>query len=101
MPETIAGFESNMRNHVAQMIDGVNTLFVVDCDKDALWKLYLDSFPKGANEIFRTRQENDCSACRHFVKVFGNVVAIKDGEVSTIWDFEAGPKIWAFCDGTV
>jgi hypothetical protein len=42
------------------MIEGVNVLFTVDLDKDALWKLYLDSFPAGANEIFRTRAENDC-----------------------------------------
>lgn len=92
MQDTFAGFEGQLQEHVAKMIDGVSTLFVVDLDKDALWKLYLDSFPKGTNEIFRTRAENDCSACRHFVKAFGNVVAIKDGKVSTIWDFEAGPK---------
>lgn len=88
MQETFAGFESNMRKHVAQMIEGVNTLFTVDLDKDALWKLYLDSFPVGTNEIFRTRTENDCSACRHFIKAFGNVVAIKGGKIATIWDFE-------------
>ncbi len=87
MIETFAGFQARMRAHVAQMIDGVNQLFTVDLDKDALWKLYLDSFPKGANEIFRTRAENDCSACRHFVKAFGNVLSIKNGVVTSIWDF--------------
>ena len=92
MPETFAGFERQLREHVASMIEGVNTLFTVDLDKDALWKLYLDSFPAGANEIFRTRQENDCSACRHFIKAFGNVVSIRGGKVCSIWDFEAGPK---------
>jgi hypothetical protein len=74
------------------MVKDVNTLFTVDLDKDAIWKLYLDSFPAGTNEIFRTRAENDCSACRHFVKAFGDVVAIKAGVVTSIWDFEAGPK---------
>jgi hypothetical protein len=86
--QTFAGFEAKMREHVAEMIKDVNTLFTVDLDKDALWKLYLDSFPAGTNEIFRTRAENDCSACRHFVKAFGNVVSIQAGVVSSVWDFD-------------
>ena len=85
-------FNKQLRKHVAEMVDGVNTLFTIDLDKDALWKLYLDSFPEGMNPIFRTRTENDCSACRHFVKSFGNVVSIKNGQLTSIWDFEAGPK---------
>jgi hypothetical protein len=88
MTETFGSFESKMREHVTQMIEDTKTLFVVNTDKDALWQLYLDSFPKGTNEIYRTRTENDCSACRHFIKVFGNVVSIKDGKITSIWDFE-------------
>lgn len=85
-------FQEKLEKHVSEMVKDRNNLFVVDLDKDALWKLYLDSFPEGTNEIFRTRQENDCSACRHFVKTFGNVVSINNGNVTSIWDFEAGPK---------
>lgn len=92
MEDNFAGFQSKMQEHFAEMVEGVNTLFTVSLDKDALWKLYLDSFPTGTNEIYRTRTENDCSACRHFVKSFGNVVAIKGNRILTIWDFEAGPK---------
>ncbi|MCK9571258.1 hypothetical protein M0R72_20080 [Candidatus Pacearchaeota archaeon] len=88
MQDIFAGFESNMRKHFAEMIKDVNILFTVDLDKDALCKLYLDSFPAGTNEIFRTRTENDCSACRHFIKAFGNVVVIKGGKLATIWDFD-------------
>jgi hypothetical protein len=86
--QTFAGFKSNMRKHFAEMIEGVNVLFTVDLDKDALWKLYLESFPAGTNEIFRTRTEHDCSACRHFIKAFGNVVAIKGNRMVSIWDFD-------------
>jgi hypothetical protein len=92
MIETFSQFENKLRAHVDEMLKNVNTLFTVDLDKDVLWKLYLDSFPEGTNKVFRTRAENDCSACRHFVKAFGNVVSIKNNQVTSIWDFEAGQK---------
>ena len=38
-------FRALLQNNVQQMVDGQNTLFVVDVDKDAMWELYLDSFP--------------------------------------------------------
>ena len=61
-------------------------LFRTDVDLDKLWNLYLDSFPEGTNEIFRERCEYDCSNCRHFVKEIGNVVAVIDGKLVSIWD---------------
>lgn len=63
-------------------------LFEVELDKDELWNLYLDSFPEGTNNIFRTRREYDGSYDRSFVRNFGNVVVIKNNQVKTIWDFE-------------
>jgi len=80
--------ESAMREHVNLMTKDVKSLFVTDTDRDVLWNLYLSSFPKGTNEIVKTRTEHDCSACRHFVKAFGNVVSIKNGVITSIWDFD-------------
>ena len=51
------------------------------------WNLYLDSFPAGTNEIYRERRWHDCSCCRQFIKTIGNVVVIKNGTITTIWDF--------------
>lgn len=76
-----------MQNHFNDMVIGVNQLFVVNISGDDLWNEYLNSFPEGTNRVFRMRREFDCSACRHFVKQFGNVIALKNGVVSTIWDF--------------
>ena len=75
-------------SHFNEMVDDVDILFEVDLDKDKLWSLYLESFPENKNKIFRERREHDCSCCRHFIKALGNVVAIKNGEVISIWDFD-------------
>ena len=61
-------------------------LYAVDVSRDDLWDAYLSAFPQGTNEIFRERGEYDCSCCRHFVKNLGNVVAVKNNQLVTIWD---------------
>lgn len=83
-------FRAKFQSHLDQMMQGVPRLYEVDLDKDVLWNLYLDSFPADANVIFRKRREFDCSCCRSFVKAFGNVVAIRDMQVVTVWDFDTG-----------
>ena len=94
--------EVALTNHVNEMTKDVKSLFVVDVDKDKLWETYLKAFPEGTDPICRVRTEHDCSACRHFIKSFGNVVAIKNGKLVTIWDFAApgryGPVVNALSD---
>jgi hypothetical protein len=83
-----ADLQKALEKNVSDMLKDTTILFTVDLDKDKLWETYLKSFPAGANPMFRTRTEHDCSACRHFVKAFGNVVTIKNNVVTSIWDFE-------------
>lgn len=61
-------------------------LFRVDIDKDELWTTYLSSFPPGTNLIYRERGEYDCSCCRQFIRAVGDVVAIVDGKIESLWD---------------
>lgn len=70
------------------------TLFEIE-DEDhgrQLWQVYLDAFPLGTNEIFRTNTEHDCSCCRHFVRNIGRVVAINaSNEMESVWDVQNVP----------
>ena len=64
-------------------------LFLTDVSKDEIWEKYLDAFPEGTNEIYKTNREYECSCCRRFLKMVGNVVTINEmGEVSSVWDVE-------------
>jgi len=81
-------FLNKFQNNFEELTKGVDHLYEVNVDKDVLWNLYLDSFPEGTNNIYKTRREYDCSCCRHFIKDFGSVVAIKNNKMKTIWDFD-------------
>lgn len=61
-------------------------LFRVNVSGETLWDTYLASFPEGSNPIFRERTEHDCSCCRSFIKQVGNIVAIRDGRLVSLWD---------------
>lgn len=62
------------------------TVFVVDATKDEMWEMYLNSFPKGTNEIYKERAEYDCVACKQFIRRCGNMVTIKNNKLVSIWD---------------
>ena len=61
-------------------------LFRTGVDREVLWQTYLGSFPEGTNPVFRKRTEHDCSCCRSFVRTVGDVVAIIDGKLASVWD---------------
>ena len=82
-------FVEKLNAHFMEMIKNNPVLFEVNVDKDAIWELYLNSFPHGTNEIFRKRREFDCSCCKHFIRHMGNVVVLKHNRMQTIWDFDA------------
>lgn len=85
---TFKEFNEALQQNFEEMSRDAEHLFEVQVDKDALWNLYLDSFPAGTNEIYRERREYDCSCCRHFIKTIGNAVVIENNQVRTIWGFQ-------------
>ena len=87
-------FRDLLAAHFEQMTKDVPRLYTVDVDKDEMWNTYLDSFNPKDNPVFRERREHDCSCCRHFIKSIGNAVAIKDGVVTTVWDFDVSDSAY-------
>lgn len=75
-----------LKENFDELVKDVDVLYVTNTDKDKIWDVYMDSFPEGTNEIFRERREYDCSACKQFIRAFGNIVVIKDHKVISIWD---------------
>lgn len=80
-------FNEKLQENFSEITKDKDYLFVTDVPKDDLWNLYLESFPKGTNEIFRERREYDCNCCKSFIRAFGNVVVIEDNKLKSIWDF--------------
>lgn len=61
------------------------TMFIVDVEKDELFKAYLDTFADPVE-----RQEHNCNCCRQFLNTCGHIVAIdpQSGKLLTLWDFD-------------
>ena len=85
-------FKTAVQKQLATMTAASGTLFTVNLNKDALWQKYLDSFPAGTNPIYKERTEHDCNCCKHFIRSVGNVVAIIDNKLVSIWEIDPLPE---------
>lgn len=63
-------------------------LYRTAVSKDTLWDTYLQSFPEGSNPIYKERTEHDCNCCKQFIRAVGDVVAIIDNKLVSIWEFD-------------
>ena len=68
-------------------------LFRTAVTKDELWATYLASFPEGSNPIYKTRTEHDCQCCKQFIRAVGNVVAVINGKVTSVWDMDTSALV--------
>ena len=55
---------------------------------DQLWQAYLEGFVEDA--MFRDPEssEHNCNHCKNFIRRYGNVVAVIDGKIATLFDVE-------------
>lgn len=53
-----------------------------------LWNLYIGSFLAEHNPQFRDPQssEHNCTLCSNFIRRYGNIVAIDENTIITLWD---------------
>lgn len=82
---------NHFKTAVAKQFDRMvknGVLFRTSAKKDEMWNTYLTSFPEGTNPILKTHTEHDCNCCKQFIRAVGDVVAIIDGKLESIWDGE-------------
>lgn len=82
-------FKKKASHHFNAMMKE-DTLFRLDINGDAVYEAYLNAFHPEENKLFRERTEHDCSACRRFIKVASEIAVIRNGKITTMWDFDAG-----------
>lgn len=75
----------NIKTAVKKQFDlmSQHKLFVVNLERNALWEAYLDCFTDPV-----IKQEHNCNCCKSFIRQYGNIVAIIDNKVVTMWDFD-------------
>jgi hypothetical protein len=81
-------FKEKLQTKFKGLLKDQTCLFVTDVDKDLLWETYLGAFPE------EEKQEHTCNSCRQFVKNYGNIVAIVNNKIVSIWDFTTDNEIW-------
>jgi hypothetical protein len=84
-------FASLIREQFA-LIAKTGKLFVSSVSGDALWDLYLKSFSKEDDPVFRdpNSSSNNCNRDHHFIKTYGNIVAVDDdnNNIVTMFDID-------------
>lgn len=58
-------------------------LYSIRITNGELFDTYLRAFPE------QHRQHHNCNCCKSFLNNYGNLVAIKNGKILTLWDFSA------------
>jgi len=78
----------SFKNAISDKYESIKSspLFFTEVSKDKMWETYLKSFPAGTDMLYKERTEHDCQSCRRFIKAVGNMVAIIDNKVVSIWD---------------
>jgi hypothetical protein len=83
-------FKTAVATQFAAMTHGAPELYCANVSGDELWDLYLGSFPEGSDPVYRERRGHDCSCCKQFIRNVGNVVAIQNGELVSMWGGATG-----------
>lgn len=84
-------FSDAVAANFASLADKATVIYRTSITSEALYELYLKSFPAGSDPIYKTNTKHTCSTCRHFIKQYGNVVFVVDGKLVSFWALENLP----------
>jgi len=79
-------FNQKVRAQFKRMCE-TGKLFKSSITGQQVWDTYLSSFKPEDNGIFRdsNSSEHNCNCCKNFIKRYGNIVAIIDGKLESIF----------------
>lgn len=82
-------FNKKIQEKFAEMAK-TGKLFQVALSGRAIWDLYLAAFDPKDNPMFRdpASTEHNCNHCKNFIRRYGNVVAIIDNQIVTMFDVQ-------------
>lgn len=80
-----------LNQKIQEMFDWIcqtGKLFRVAMSGQQVWDLYLKSFSKENDPVFRdpNSTSHNCNHCKNFVRRYGNVVGIVEGRIVTMFD---------------
>lgn len=75
-------FRAEFHTRWANLIEGETRLYQVKTAHNQLFEAFLEALEPG-----ESRDSHKCNHCKSFLNHYGNVVAIKDGVVHTMWEF--------------
>lgn len=81
-------FSKKLQTRFAQMMK-TGKLFRVELTGQQVWDLYLESFSKENDPVFRdpASTEHNCNHCKNFIRRYGNIVAVdEDYKIISIFD---------------
>lgn len=87
-------FTDQLQEHFNKMC-ATGKLFRSSISGDKLWDLYLESFEQ--DPVFRDPNSSvhKCNHCNNFMRRYGNIVAIVDNKVVSMFDFESSDPEYA------
>lgn len=74
-----------------QKMEATGMLFRVNLTGAQIWTMYLKSFSKENDPVFRdpASSVHNCNLCNNFLRRYGNIVAIdNDNKIMTLFDFD-------------
>ncbi len=83
-------FNKKIQEKFKWMTNPTSKLFQVALSGRDIWDLYLVAFDPKDNPMFRdpASSEHNCNHCKNFIRRYGNVVALIDNQIVTMFDIE-------------
>ncbi len=88
--DNVVGFNKKIQQHFIEMCK-TGKLFRVSLTGQEIWDIYLNSFSKEDNPIFRdpNSSSKNCNHCKNFIRRYGNIVAVdENNKIVSIFDVE-------------